>query len=158
MPRSSRYCAYRRLTLSFRLPVSSEDQTTNAEGAFIFVLLPGKYSLTPARESFIVTMSKGKRRLRQRNRDRKKLHGTGSLPPVSAECVQCRRNSFSCVIYLVLIPINPPTHPRSFAHVHALIIEITLVILLILSCCTLVLPKMTSLLAEWQKWQTNARN
>ena len=157
MPRCSRYCAYRRLTLCFPLPVSSKDlngavvahgkialekgdqgtlrlTTTDSEGAFIFVLLPHrKYSLIPTREGFVGIISTGKRRLRQRGRNKKTQpspHRTAALTDSSSK----------------------------FRAVHALIVEITLAILLILSCCTLVMPKMTSLLEEWRKWQTSAHN
>ena len=133
--------------------------TTNTEGEFIFVLLPpGKYSLTTTREGLVGIMSKHKRRQRARNRNKQPSSHGMAPTPVGARCMQRRGNSFSCVIHLVPIPINPPNRPRSFARVHRIIVEITLLILLIIGCCAVLMPKMASLLEEWQKWQTIARN
>jgi len=109
-------------------------------------------------------MAKRTRRLRQQARRNRKKEPPGAalLPSASGECVYCKRNIFSRgafepSIYLLQVPPRPPSHhTRGFARIHALIVEVTLVILLVLGCCTVVIPKMRSLFEEWQKWQTAA--
>lgn len=81
------------------------------------------------------------------------------LLPIGGICPQCGGASSRPPD---LDPTNPLNqHPRGFAQVHGLlaqlhrlILEITLIILLVLGCCTLMLPEMRSFLEEWQKLQT----
>jgi hypothetical protein len=110
-------------------------------------------------------MSKRKRRLRQHTsrygKNQPSPDGAAVLLPATGVCPHCGGNTFSHhpalrpPIY-VLPDMIPPTthHPRSFAPVHALIVEITLIVLLVLGCCTLVMPKVRMVLDEWNKMQS----
>jgi hypothetical protein len=110
------------------------------------------------------TQRKRKRHLQQHTRRNGKQQplpdGAIELLPASGACSQCGGNTLShqpaplTPIYLLSTPIPPPTHhPRGLALVHLRIVEITLIILLVLGCCTLVVPKMRMVLEEWHKFQ-----
>ena len=110
-------------------------------------------------------MAKGKGHLRHHTRrDGKKqppAQGTALLLPRGEACAQCGGNTshhptLRSPIYMLPTPTPPPTHhPRGFALVHLLIVEITLIILLVLGCCTLVMPKVRMVLEEWHKLQSS---
>ena len=114
-------------------------------------------------------MAKRKGYLRHHTRrDGKKqptAQGTALLLPRGEVCAQCggntvsRRSSLDLPSYLVPAPISSPAqHPRGFALVHSLIVEITLIILLVLGCCTLVMPKIKMVLEEWHKLQSSSNS
>jgi hypothetical protein len=115
------------------------------------------------------TQRKQKRRLQQHTRRNGKEqpppNGVTVLLPASGACSQCGGNTLShqpalrTPIYILPTQIPPPTHhPRGFALVHLLIVEITLIILLVLGCCTLVMPKMRMVLEEWHKLQSSSNS
>lgn len=113
------------------------------------------------------TQRKRKRRLQQHTcpngKEQPLPDGAIELLPASGACSQCGGNTLShepapyTRIYLLSTPSPPPTHhPRGFALVHLLIVEITLIILLVLGCCTLVVPKIRIVLEEWHKLQSSS--
>jgi len=109
------------------------------------------------------TQRKRKRRLQQHTRRNGKEQplpdGAIEVLPASGACSQCGGNTLShqpaphTPIYLLSNPTPPTHHPRGFALIHLLIVEITLIILLVLGCCTLVVPKIRMVLEEWHNLQ-----
>jgi len=117
----------------------------------------------------MATHRKRRRRLQQHTRRNGKEQpppeGVIVLLPASGACSQCGRNTLSSQpaprtpTYILPTPITPSTHhSRGFALVHLLIVEITLIILLVLGCCTLVMPKVRMVLEEWHKLQTSSNS
>ena len=109
-------------------------------------------------------MSKRKRRLRQHTRRNETTQppadGAAVLLPRGEACPLCGGNTVADrpavgpIIYLPT-PTPPPTpHGRSFAEIEELILKVTVVILLVLTCSTLVIPKARSFFEECQKTLT----
>ena len=137
--------------------------TTNDEGNFVVSLLPpGTYTVKAEQKGFnplevrdVVLNVNGQVILQIQL----PVGAVGQTVSVAANVPRCEGTTLShpgvgAQVYpLQTLTPPPPRYPRGFERIHVLIVETTLVVLLVLGCITLVMPKVRMFLEEWSNVQ-----